>query len=128
MIIIDENINYSQRILLINWKIKIRQIGIELEYKGISDKNILSVLHKLRNPTFITRDDDFYNSKLCHQNYCLAYLRVEKNDSASFVRRFLKHYDFSSNDKRVGKVISVGYNSIKYYEFNKIGEVITKWK
>lgn len=127
MIILDENVGNSQRALLLNWKINIRQIGIELGYKGITDNNIISLLHKLNKSIFFTRDDDFYSSKLCHRNYCLVLLRIDKLEAASYIRRILKHPEFDTNDKRIGKVLSIGYNSIKYYSLHDNEEKTVEW-
>lgn len=67
MIILDENIDLIRRRQLINWKIHVRQIGIEIGHAGMKDFNeIIPLLHSLRRPTFLTRDHDFYSRDLCH--------------------------------------------------------------
>lgn len=96
-------------------------------YKGITDNNIISLLHKLNKSIFFTRDDDFYSSKLCHRNYCLVLLGIDKLEAASYIRRILKHPEFDTNDKRIGKVLSIGYNSIKYYSLHDNEEKTVVW-
>ena len=60
MILLDENIIDSQRLLLQSWKIHIRQIGFEIGRKGMKDSEIIPFLHKTGEITFFTRDGGFY--------------------------------------------------------------------
>jgi hypothetical protein len=89
--VLDENILASQRQLLRSWRIPIRQIGVELGRKGMSDEYLIPLLLKLPNPTFFTRDSDFTDQDLCHKKLCLAVLEVQQYDVAHFIRRFLRH-------------------------------------
>ncbi len=109
MNILDENIPKNQRQLLESWRISIRQIGVNAGHSGMKDQEILSLLQQLRRPTFFTRDDDFFKSKFCHARYGLFYLEVEKNETAVFIRRLLKHADFNTQAKRLGKVVRVSH-------------------
>lgn len=84
MIILDENIIDSQRRLLNSWRIPVRQIGYEVGRKGMKDREIIPFLHQLNQPTLFTRDDDFYERRLCHAGYCLVYLDVRKEEVATF--------------------------------------------
>lgn len=96
MIIIDENFPESQRQLLLSWRINIRQIGIEVGRKGLQDDEIILLLIKYKNPTFFSLDFDFYNRKLCHTKYCLAFLDLGQYESAIFMRCFLRNKNFDS--------------------------------
>ena len=82
MTILDENIPKPQRERLEGWRIAVRQIGVSVGRKGMLDEEIISLLQSLRHPTFFTRDDDFYDRRLCHSRYCLVYLAVEKSEVA----------------------------------------------
>jgi hypothetical protein len=44
MNLLDENIPEHQRQLLRSWRIPVRQIGIDVGYKGISDDAIIVLL------------------------------------------------------------------------------------
>jgi len=48
MNILDENINESQRQLLRSWRIRVRQIGVDVSHKGIQDDEIIPFLLTLR--------------------------------------------------------------------------------
>ena len=53
MIILDENILDGQRLVLEGWKIAIRQVGLEVGRKGLTDEEIVILLRRLRQPTFL---------------------------------------------------------------------------
>jgi hypothetical protein len=120
MIIIDENFPESQRQLLLSWRINIRQIGIEVGRKGIQDDEIIPLLLKYKNPTFFSLEFDFYNRKLCHSKYYLAFLDLGQYESALFIRRFLRNNNFNTQQKRMGKVIKISHSGFLVWEINAV--------
>ncbi len=107
MNVIDENIIQSQRDRLTKLKIHYRQIGFEVGSRGMKDHNdIIPLLHSLRRPTFFTRDQDYYDPELRHQNYCLVYLDVGPDEADEFIRRFLRHPSFRTQAEQMGNVLS----------------------
>ena len=127
MNILDENLPESQRQLLRSWRIPVRQIGVELGRQGLKDEEIIPVLHQLHHATFFTRDFGFYNRQLCHADYCLVYLAVGQYEAASFVRRFLRHPLFSTQAKRMGRVIRVSPTLIRLWRLHTEKEEILEW-
>jgi hypothetical protein len=128
MNILDENIPKSQRELLAGWRIKVQQIGVNIGRKGMLDEEIIPLLQTLRRPTFFTRDEDFHERNLCHVRYCLVYLTVEKSEVASFVRRLLRHPDFKTQAKRMGKVLRVSHAGILVWQRHQLREHYIEWK
>jgi hypothetical protein len=117
MIILDENIDLIRRRQLINWKIHVRQIGIEIGHAGMKDFNeIIPLLHSLRRPTFLTRDHDFYSPDLSHTGYCLVYFDLSLAQTAEFARRFLRHKLFRTQARRLGKVVCVDKGGLTYWQ------------
>ena len=102
---------------LINWKIHVRQIGVEVGHAGMKDLDeIIPLLHTMRGPTFLTRDRDFYSSSLCYFGYCLAYFDVSLVTAAEFIRRFLRHKLFRTQVQRLGKVVCVNESGLAYWQ------------
>lgn len=128
MIVIDENIIDSQRQQLKSWRISVRQIGFEVGRKGMKDKEIIPLLHQLNQPTFFTRDDDFYKRKLCHSGYCRVLLDVRKGEVATFVRRVLRHQMFNTKAKRMGKVVRVSHIGVAVWEAHSSKESYFEWE
>ncbi len=127
MNILDENILNDQRYYLRNWKIHVRQIGHEISRHGIKDEEIIPLLHQLGAVTFFTRDFGFYQRNLCHSRYCLVCLAIEEDEVASFIYRFLKHSEFNTKAKRMGKVIRVSHNVIRMWKLNDDKEYELAW-
>jgi hypothetical protein len=107
MIVLDENIRGSHADFLRAQGIANRKIGADLTPKGTSDSDIIPILHRLKQPTFFTHDIDFWNPELSHASYCVVHLAVKPRDAAFYIRRFLRHPQFSTSAKRLGKVIQI---------------------
>jgi hypothetical protein len=105
VIVLDENIVDGQRLLLEGWGIGVRQIGLDVGHNGLKDEQIVVLLRKLRQPTFFTRDSDFYSAELRHHRYSLVVAAVGQYETAGLIRRFLRQREFDSYAKRAGKVI-----------------------
>lgn len=127
MNILDENIIDNQRRQLKSWRVSVRQIGYEVGRKGMKDREIIPFLHQLSQPTFFTRDDGFYERKLCHTGYCLVYLDVRKEEVATFVRRVLRHRAFKTKAKRMGKVIRASHIGLSVWTLHAEKEVRFDW-
>ncbi len=128
MNVLDENIVVSQRELLRSWKIHFRCIGGEVGRLGMKDREeIIPLLHTLRQPTFFTRDHDFYKPLLRHRSYCLVCLNVEFDEAAEYIRRFLRHTSFRTRVQRMGKVVRVRSSNVSYWQVDLRGEQLLPW-
>ena len=119
MIILDENIIASQRALLRAWRIRFRRVGEEVAEFGAGDDRVASQLHRLSQPTFFTRDVDFYRHDLCHSHYCLVYLNVPEHEAAEYIRRVLRHSMFATHAKRGGCVVEASPGGMKVLRKNQ---------
>ncbi|MBI1928467.1 hypothetical protein HYR99_30020 [Candidatus Poribacteria bacterium] len=128
MNILDENIIIAQYQQLLAGGIRAHRMGHEIGQPGIDDKDqIIPLLHRLRRSNFFTRDLDFYDRRLCHSRYCIIHLRVEKDEVAFFIRRFLRHPDFNTYPKRLGKVVQVRSAELRYWQRNAPEEHSVNW-
>ncbi len=115
MYLLDENITKDQKELLEKWRYHVKQIGVDIAAKDIQDIQIITLLQQLHGVLFLTRDTDFFKQNYCHLNYCIVYLDVEKTETAYFIRKFLKHINFNTTAKRLGKIIKVNQTLIQFY-------------
>ena len=127
MNILDENMPAQQRQLLERWRVRARQIGFNIGRRGMQDDEILPFLLKLRRPTRVTRDGDFYDRRLCHARYCLVYLAVEKNEAALFVRRLLRHPECATQAKRMGSVIRASSAKLSIWRLHAARGLSLDW-
>ena len=93
----------------------------------MNDQEILALLHRLRRPTFFTRDEDFYARHLCHARYCLVYMAVTKDEVAPFVRRLLRHREFDTVAKRMGTVIRVSQVDLSVWRLHAEHTIHIAW-
>ena len=91
MNVLDENVPRDQADLLRQWGIRFRSISRDLGYQGIDDDEIRPLLLRLKKPTLLTRDEDFFRRDFAHPRYCLVWFDVTVEETAFFIRRFLKH-------------------------------------
>ena len=127
MNILDEQILENQRQLLRSWRIPVRQIGYDTGRKGLKDEEIIPLLLQFRKPTFFTLDFDFFESRLCHAKYAIVSMDVVKYEAAVYIRRLLRHPDFDTVAKRMGKVIRLSSMRIGVWRLHTEDEVFTDW-
>ncbi len=127
MNILDENIPRTQRQLLEGWRIRVRQIGFNVGRRGMGDEEIIPFLLRQRRPTFFTRDEDFYDRRLCHANYSVVHLAVDKFEVAIFVRRLLRHPQFDTHLKRMGTVVRVSRAGLSFWGLHAGREKQVGW-
>jgi len=113
--LLDENITKDQKELLEKWRFHVKQIGVDFTNKGIKDEQVVTLLQQLKGVLFLTRDSDFFKKDLCHPNYCIVFLDVEKYEVAFYIKKFLRHTLFNSNRKRLGKIVKLNQTYIQYY-------------
>lgn len=124
---LDENFPEDQRPLLRDWRVPHRQIGREISDYGVQDPNIIPLLHRLGQVTFFTQDEDFFKPRLCHKRYCLVWLDVKPGETASYVRRFLRHPALQTQAKRMGIVARVNTEGIHYWQRGQPGKISLHW-
>jgi hypothetical protein len=126
--ILDENIIASQCDQLRVWRIPFQQVGHDVGRQGMDDtEEIIPLLHRLIRPTFFTRDPDFYDRVLCHLGYSLVVLSVRKDEAAYYLRRFLRHPEFNTHAKRMGRVVRVNPAGIVYWTKDRVQEETAQW-
>jgi hypothetical protein len=126
--VLDENLVVQQCEKLREWRIPFRQIGEQLAIQGISDENLLPILHRLPQPTFFTHDKDFFRVSLCHSNYAVVYLDVNDTTAAEYIRRFLRHPAFDTTVKRLGIVARVRTNGVQFWKKGRRQLRLVGWR
>jgi hypothetical protein len=126
MNLLDENIDAGQREILRARRVRVRQIGDDIGRKGMSDDDILSLLHELRRPTFFTRDLGFYERENLHAGYGIICLAIGKYEVATFVRRLLTYPLWQTQSYRVGKIAMLSHVGMRFLQVRG-GEQAVKW-
>jgi hypothetical protein len=129
MFILDENISESEVWRLREAGLAVRVFGVDLGEKSDADEEIIPLLHRLKQPTFFTKDGDFWDRTLLHAGYCLVRLDVPEHEGevAAAIRRFLRHPLFNTHAKRLGKVVHVYAQGAKYWQLGRQGLQAVAW-
>jgi hypothetical protein len=125
--ILDENVTRDQADLLTQWGIRFRSLSRDFGRQGIQDDNILPFLLRLKQPTLLTRDEDFFERRFLHARYCLAWFDMDAGQTAFFIRRFLSHPEFRTSAQRLGKVICIAPRGIEYWSKRADRRTHIKW-
>lgn len=128
MIILDHNIPENQAEQLRSWRIHFQQIGHEIGRPEWDDQQeILRYLHLAKRPTLFTRDAGFFRARLCHPNYSLAVITTPVLETASSIRRLLRHPEFRTKTQRCGKVLKLSATKIAFWETNRERQQHLNW-
>ncbi len=93
----------------------------------MKDDEIIVLLRRQRNIAFFSRDAGFYVPELRHRRYCMVVMNVGQNEVATFVRRFLRHPDFDTQVKRMGKVVRISHAGLAIWRLRSQTEIHTLW-
>ncbi len=116
MNVLDENITDHELRLLSAWGVRYRSVARDLGLTGIADEAILPLLHRLKRPTFFTRDADFFGRQLVHPGYSIVFLDVVESRTAVFIRHFLRHPEFRFARQRLGRVFKLPPRQLGYWQ------------
>ena len=76
MNVLDENVTRDQADLLRQWGMRFRSISRDYLCQGMQDDDVVPFLLRLKRPTLLTRDGDFFERRLVHPRYCLVWVRA----------------------------------------------------
>ncbi|SRR6266571_345708 len=128
MLVLDENLPADQQRLLRKWRIRFRFVGVEVAASGAEDDDLISLLHRLPQPTFFTLDRDFYRHDWTHPNYCLVWLDIRRREAAEFIRRFLRYPAFNTKAKRMGMVARIHRDGVTFWRMGKRSSLLASWQ
>ena len=128
MNILDENVPLEQRHLLRAWGVHCRVIGQDIVRLSLGDDDILALLHRLKQPTLFTRDEDFFGRQLCHPSYGLVWLDVAAEEAGLFIRRLLGHPRFVRKADRMGTVVRAHHDGLEFWQRHRATLCRIRWQ
>lgn len=96
----------------------------------VKDDRILTVLQSLRTPTFVTADDWFWNRDHRDRRYCIVFVALRgRNDSQipELLRRLLRLPEFRTRVARMGKVVRLGDDHVRWWQLGDDSEHVFHW-
>jgi len=110
-------------------RVRARQVGFEVGRPEWQDQEgILRYLHRLKRPTFTTRDLGFFRPRMLHADHCIVVVDSPVLETASLVRRFLRHRRFRTQALRTGCVIRLTARSLAYWQIGQARQQQSDWR
>jgi hypothetical protein len=88
----------------------------------ILDERVPEILLTLKQPTFVTIDQGFWDVRWCHPGYCIAYFALrddQQRELPGLLRALFREEVFRTRVRRMGKVVRVSRISIDFWLFQK---------
>lgn len=86
----------------------------------ILDQSVASILHHLKDPTFVTINyPDFWHKVRPHAAFCIVCLKLPTNrvyETPTALRDVLQRPEFKTKRQRMGKILLVGRDGIEIDE------------
>jgi hypothetical protein len=83
----------------------------------IPDERVPEILRTLKQPTFVTIDQDFWDRDFCHPSYGILYFALRSEEQGvipDLLRALLRRPDCHTRARRMGKVARVSTTAIDY--------------
>jgi len=119
-IILDEHLNRKRVLIPIHSWTTVQSIDDLRPHEVIKDDRVLQLLHTLKQPTFVTIDDGFWDKNLRHPGYCLIYfvLSDDQQDQIPPLLKQLFRFDaFKTKAARMGLVARVHPPHVDYWQW-----------
>jgi hypothetical protein len=69
----------------------------------------------------------FFKRDLCHAGYRLVWLDVFADETAEYIRRFLRHKLFRAQSQRMGKVVRLRHTGVSFFQAHDEQEHSLLW-
>lgn len=87
----------------------------------ILDDRVPAILQGIKQPSFITIDQDFWDKDLCHPAYAVLYFALRDDQQEllpGLLRSLVRRSEFRARVQRMGKVARVSSGTIDWWEFH----------
>lgn len=119
-IIIDEQIHVQQVFESLSAWTTVQRVPKLRPGSVIKDEVIPHLLRHHKRTTFITINvKDFWKSKLCDRRYCIICFAIpdpKQHEIPKLLRRLFHLPEFKTRAARMGKVVHVTLDHIRYYQ------------
>ncbi len=133
MIVLDENLDELRVRAPLAARYQGKVVSVRELRPGtvIKDEAVPALLCQHRHATFITTNvSDFWRRAPAHARYCLVCVPLptdRQEEIPELIFRFLRHEQFRTARRRMGKVVRLSRSEIFYYETGRHAVVKLAW-
>jgi hypothetical protein len=120
LLILDDQLDVSELLPDLERWTTAQRLGRLRPGERVLDDRVPEVLRTLRQPTFVTIDQDFWDASCCQPAYCILYFALRDNQQGlipGLLRALLQRPAFRTRGVRMGKVVRVSAVRIDYWQF-----------
>ncbi len=118
--ILDDQLNVPKVLHVIQQWTTAQRLRSLRPDQAILDDRVPEILRTLKQATFITIDQGFWDRSLCHPNYGILYFSLRSDQEEllpPLLRALLRRPEFRTRASRMGKVARVGTTNLAWWQF-----------
>ena len=129
-LILDDQLDVLELLPALSKWITVRRLQTLRPGELILDDRVPEILNSLKQPTFVTIDEHFWQRRLCSPNYCILYFALrgdQQEQLPGLLRALLRRPEFRSRAVRMGTVARVSAAGIDYWQFPSRESRLIEW-
>jgi len=119
-LVLDDQLGASEVLAPIRQWFSVRRLREIRPREQILDDRVPEVLLSVKEPTFVTIDQGFWDRRFCNPGYCLLYFAIRDDQQdllPELLRKLLRRTEFRSRSRRMGVVARVSSRRVDYWTF-----------
>ena len=119
-LVLDEHIDRQLVLLPIRQWIPAQPIQDLCGNQLLHDERVPEILLTLRQPTFVTIDQDFWHRHWCHPSYCILFFPMRSREQQcipDLLRALLHRPEFRTRAARMGKLARIRPTIIEFWQY-----------
>jgi hypothetical protein len=117
---LDDQLNLSRLLPALRPWIPVAMLRDLRPDELILDDRAPTILRTLRQPTFVTIDQDFWDRNLCQPSYCILYFGLRDQEQRlipDLLRALLRRQEFRTRAARMCKLARVTPTTITFWQY-----------
>jgi hypothetical protein len=119
-VIVDDHLDLKRVVAPLHQWITTERLQDLRVGEHILDDRVPEILRTLKQPTFVTIDQDFWNRRLCDPSYSVLYFDLrddQQQQIPDLLRALLRQSQFRTRARRLGKVARVTGTLLQFWQF-----------
>ncbi len=119
-LVLDEQVDYDDVFVPVRRWITVQRVQDLRRHQILRDDRVPAILRTLRQPPFVTIDQDYWHRRWSHPGYCILYFPVRSPEQKlipDLLRALLRRPEFRTRTGRMGKLARVSPTAIDFWQY-----------